>query len=229
MKRSIPALLATFSLSLIAFPSMAKIPNNQQAKLSYAIGVQTGKAFKNHNVNVDPQLFAQGMKDAMSNGPLQMSEKAMAHTLAAFRKQSMQKMQAQMKEAAKMNAEKGEAFLAANKEKSGVKVTHSGLQYKVLKAGHGQSPSLASTVTVNYEGMLINGKIFDSSYKRGKPVTFPVRGVIKGWQEALTMMKPGAVWMIYIPADLAYGQQGAPGAIGPNETLIFKVNLISVK
>jgi len=229
MKRSILAILATFSISLFTLPVLANAPHSKQDKLSYAIGVQTGKAFKKHGVKLNPTIFAQGLKDAMKNGPYQMSEKQMASTLAAFRKESMNKMQAQMKKAAKVNAKEGQAFLAANKAKPGIKVTTSGLQYKILKPGHGQSPTLSSTVTVNYEGSLINGKVFDSSYKRGKPVTFPVNGVIKGWQEALTMMKPGAVWMIYIPANLAYGAQGAPGAIGPNETLIFKVNLISVK
>jgi FKBP-type peptidyl-prolyl cis-trans isomerase len=123
----------------------------------------------------------------------------------------------------------GKAFLAANQHKPGVKTTASGLQYKILKEGSGTAPTLKDTVTVNYEGTFINGKVFDSSYKRDESVTFPVKGVIKGWQEALTMMKPGAIWMLYIPPDLAYGANNAPAAIGANQTLIFKVNLISVK
>ena len=105
----------------------------------------------------------------------------------------------------------------------------SGLQYQVITAGEGQSPTMADKVTVNYEGTLLDGTVFDSSYKRNKPITFPVGGVIKGWQEALTHMKPGATWVVYIPSDLAYGQAGAPGgAIGPNAVLRFKINLISV-
>ncbi len=153
----------------------------------------------------------------------------MRQTLQQFEKQSLQKMQHKMKQTAQQNAEKSRAFLTANKNKPGVKTLANGLQYKVLQAGQGQSPTLNDEVTVNYEGRLINGTVFDSSYKRGQPATFPLKSVIKGWQEALTRMKPGAIWEIYVPPQLAYGEQGAPGVIGPNEALIFKVNLISVK
>ena len=123
----------------------------------------------------------------------------------------------------------GEAFLMANKTKPGVVTLKDGLQYKIITPGNGASPTAADTVTVNYAGTLIDGTEFDSSYKRGEPATFPVSGVIPGWTEALQLMKPGATWMLYIPADLAYGDQGAPPSIGPNETLIFKVELLNVK
>lgn len=229
MNRLLTTILAAVSLSLIALPAFSKIKNNQKDKLSYAIGVQTGKAFKAHKVGLKPKAFAEGLEDAMNGKHYQMSEKQMAAVLTAFRKESIEKFRAQIKYEAAKNAKEGAAFLAANKQKSGVKTAPSGLQYKILKRGHGKAPTLNDEVTVNYRGSLINGKVFDSSYRRGKPVTFPVNKVIKGWQEALTMMKPGAVWMIYIPAKLAYGATGAGGAIGPNETLIFKVNLISVK
>ena len=229
MKHRISTILVAFSLSVVTLPVMAKIANNQTDKLSYAIGVQTGKAFKTHNIKINPQAFSAGLEDATAGKSYQVSQTEMSKVLMAFRKESMEKLQAQVQQMATDNAKKGAAFLAANKNQSGVTTTSSGLQYKILKKGTGQSPTLNDTVTVNYQGSLISGKVFDSSYKRGKPVTFPVNGVIKGWQEALTMMKPGAVWMLYIPAKLAYGSQGAPGAIGPNETLIFKVQLISVK
>ncbi|MCZ6925955.1 MAG: FKBP-type peptidyl-prolyl cis-trans isomerase [Rickettsia endosymbiont of Ixodes persulcatus] len=123
----------------------------------------------------------------------------------------------------------GDAFLAANKKKPGVVTTGDGLQYKVLNPGKGAHPTDTDTVVVNYEGKLVDGTEFDSSYKRGEPATFPVNGVIPGWTEALKLMRPGATWMLYIPASLAYGEQGAPPSIGPNETLVFKVNLIEIK
>lgn len=123
----------------------------------------------------------------------------------------------------------GEAFLLANKSKPGIVTLKDGLQYKVLKQGKGEAPKAEDTVTVNYAGTLIDGTEFDSSYKRGEPATFPVNGVIPGWTEALQLMKPGSTWMLYIPASLAYGEQGAPPSIGPNQTLIFKVELLDVK
>lgn len=127
------------------------------------------------------------------------------------------------------NLSPGEAFLNANKNKAGVKTLPDGLQYKVLKEGTGPTPTINDTVTVNYAGRLVDGTEFDSSYKRGEPTTFPVSGVIPGWTEALQLMKKGSVWELYIPSDLAYGERGAPPSIGPNETLIFKVELLDVK
>ncbi len=127
------------------------------------------------------------------------------------------------------SANTGEAFLEANKKKPGVVTLPDGLQYKVIKEGKGDKPTLNDVVTVHYAGTLVDGKEFDSSYKRGEPATFPVAGVIAGWTEALQLMPAGSTWELFIPAKLAYGDQGAPPAIGPNETLIFKVELLSVK
>ncbi len=127
------------------------------------------------------------------------------------------------------NLTAGDAFLAANKKKPGVVTLADGLQYKILKAGKGAKPTATDTVTVNYAGRLVNGTEFDSSYKRGEPTSFPVNGVIPGWTEALQLMTPGSTWELYIPASLAYGERGAPPSIGPNETLIFKVELIKVQ
>jgi len=229
MKRTITTILVTAAISFVALPAMANISNNQQDKLGYTMGVETGMAFKAHGVNINPSAYKQGFDDAMAGKPYQMTDQAMKTTLMAFRKEAVEKYKAQAQQASGQNSQQGAAFLSTNKSKPGVKTTASGLQYKIIKAGSGTPPALTDTVTVNYSGSLINGTVFDSSYKRGQPATFPVGGVIKGWQEALTMMKPGAVWMLYIPANLAYGAAGAPGAIGPNQTLIFKVNLISVK
>lgn len=130
--------------------------------------------------------------------------------------------------AANSTNDPGAAFLSANKNKAGVVTTASGLQYEVIETGKGKKPTITDSVTVDYEGKLINGKVFDSSYQRGQPATFPLNQVIAGWQEAIPMMNEGSTWMLYIPAKLAYGEEGAGGVIGPNEALIFKVHLISV-
>lgn len=214
---------------LVSVSAYAQSLQTDQDKISYSMGVMTGKALKDHQMTISPQVFSTGLNDGYTGGKTLLTDAEMHQVLAKFQQQSIVKMQEKMKQTADENTKKGQAFLTENKSKPGVKVTASGLQYKVITPGHGDHPAPTDTVTVNYEGKLINGQVFDSSYKRGQPVTFPVNGVIKGWQEALVMMQPGAVWELYIPADLAYGAQGAPGAIGPNETLIFKVNLISIQ
>ncbi len=228
MKRLLIPALGT-ALCLITTTQAATPLKSDHDKLSYSMGVMTGRAFKAHDIPVNPQAFLSGLTDGYQGNQTQLTEDQIRQTLENFQKQSMQKLQAKMKKMSEENAQKGQAFLDANKKKPGVVTTPSGLQYKVIEAGSGQSPTATDIVTVNYEGRLIDGKVFDSSYKRGKPATFPVNGVIKGWQEALTQMKPGATWELYVPANLAYGAQGAPGVIGPNEVLVFKVNLISVK
>lgn len=228
MKRLIVPFIGTALLCSGVAGAATELKTDQD-KLSYSMGVMTGKAFKAHDIEVNPQIFAVGLGDGYSGQKTQLSDTEIRQVLTNFQQQSMQKMQVKMKQLADDNQKKGTAFLAENKGKPGVKTTADGLQYKVIEEGSGDSPAATDTVTVNYEGRLLNGQVFDSSYQRGKPVTFAVNGVIKGWQEALVMMKPGAVWELYIPADLGYGAQGAPGVIGPNETLIFKVNLISVQ
>jgi len=229
MKRLILLIFTTIILALVVVQASAMKLTTKRDKLSYAMGVETGKAFKTHGVNINPAAFAAGIKDATKGRKLQLTQTKIRKVLTNFRKKSLAKLQAKMQKFATKNKQLGTVFLASNKKKPGVITTASGLQYKILKKGRGRSPTKNDTVTVNYEGKLITGKVFDSSYKRGKSVTFPVGGVITGWQEALTKMKPGATWMLYVPPNLAYGMRGAPGAIGPNETLIFKVNLVSVK
>ena len=158
-----------------------------------------------------------------------MSKEERDKTLQAFQKEMMEKQIAASKEAAEKNKAEGEKFLAENKTKDGVKTTASGLQYKVLKEGSGASPKETDTVVTNYRGTLIDGTEFDSSYKRNEPASFPVNRVIKGWTEALQLMKPGAKYQLFIPSSLAYGERGAGQLIGPNATLIFEVELLSIK
>jgi FKBP-type peptidyl-prolyl cis-trans isomerase FklB len=193
-------------------------------KASYSIGLNFGFNFQRQNVDLNTDAFAAGFKDAMSGRKPLMSEQEVRDTLIAFESDLQQKQTA----AGKKNAADGEKFLTDNKSKEGVKATASGLQYKVLKEGSGVQPKPSDTVTVNYRGTLVDGTEFDSSYKRGQPATFPVGGVIPGWTEALQLMKVGSKYQLFIPAKLAYGEQGRPG-IPPNSLLIFEVELMDVK
>lgn len=218
------SLLATTSLSFASVDL-----SSEQAKLSYAIGTDLGKNFKQQDIQVDPEAFMAGMKDALEGKQGQMTTEEMTQTLQAFQKKMLMKRMEQYQKQAQENKKQGEAFLAANKNKKGVVTTDSGLQYKVLEKGKGTSPTKSDTVVVEYTGRLINGKVFDSSERNGKPAKFNVSQVIKGWTEALQMMQPGAKWELYVPSDLAYGPRGVGGPIGPNETLIFEIKLLSVE
>jgi FKBP-type peptidyl-prolyl cis-trans isomerase FklB len=200
----------------------------QKDKLSYAIGMNTGTTLKKNAIDVDATIIMRGMKDALTGSTPLMTDEEVRAVLMAVQKDLQAKQQEQMKSLGEKNKKEGEAFLAKNKKKKGVKVLPSGLQYKVITEGKGQSPNATDTVTVNYKGTLIDGTEFDSSYKRGEPATFPVNGVIKGWTEALQLMKVGSKWQLVIPAGLAYGERGG-GPIGPNSVLIFEVELISIK
>ncbi len=209
-------------------------------KLSYSIGLNAGRNMKKslqmQSIDADLNLILKGIGDAFHDAKPLMSEQDVQATLTAFQKEMqakqqemMAKQQEKMKAEGEKNKKEGEKFLADNKKKKGVKTLPSGLQYKVITEGKGKTPSATDTVTVNYKGTLIDGTEFDSSYKRGQPATFPVNGVIKGWTEALQLMKEGSKWQLFIPSDLAYGERGTPGGqIGPNATLIFEVELISV-
>lgn len=205
------------------------VPTVDKGKASYSIGVDLGTNFKSQGIEVDTDMLAKGLKDALSGGQLMMTKQEMVDTLTALQKQLVAKQQATFEAASQKNEQTGKAFLEANKSKPGVVTTPSGLQYKVVKAGTGATPKDTDIVTVNYEGQFIDGKVFDSSYKRGKPVTFPVNEVISGWTEALKLMQPGATYEIYVPSQLAYGDRGLGNIIGPKQTLIFKVDLLSVK
>jgi len=177
---------------------------------------------------VDPTLVARGLRDALSGGKTAMTEDEMKTALQQLANEVRTAQESKNKEAGASNRKEGETFLAENKSKEGVKVLPDGLQYKVLTEGNGPKPTANDTVTVNYRGTLINGKEFDSSYKRGQPTSFPVGGVIKGWTEALQLMPVGSKWQLFIPADLAYGDRGAGSDIAPGDTLIFEVELLSI-
>jgi len=197
-------------------------------KVSYAIGLDMGNNLKKNELEIDPDVLARAIKDVMSGGKPLMTDQEAKETLMALQKDLQAKQLEKNKALGEKNKKDGDAFLAKNKKEEGVKTLPSGLQYKVITEGKGKSPKASDTVTVNYAGTLIDGTEFDSSYKRGQPATFPVGGVIKGWTEALQLMKEGSKWQLVIPADLAYGEQGRPG-IPPNSVLIFEVELISIK
>ena len=198
---------------------------SDKQRFSYLIGMQVGQQLKNDNIDLDEAAFLAAIKDAMSGAKPQLSEDQMKTTVEHMQQQR----QAQAQKLGEQNRVEGDKFLAANKTKPGVKVTSSGLQFKVIKAGTGAKPKLTDTVEVDYRGTLIDGREFDSSYARGKPAVFPVNGVIPGWQEALQDMQEGAKWQIYVPSELAYGDRGAGGLIGPNATLIFDVELHKIQ
>ncbi len=198
-------------------------------KGSYAIGLNIGSSVKQQPVDIDLPSLLRGIKDAASSAKPALTDAEIQAALKFMQAEAKQKQDADLEKQGAANMKEGEAFLAANKAKDGVVTLPSGLQYKILTAGTGAKPAATDTVVCNYSGTFINGTEFDSSYKRGKPAEFPVGGVIKGWTEALQMMPVGSKWQLVIPPDLAYGSRGAGGAIGPNETLVFEVELISIK
>jgi FKBP-type peptidyl-prolyl cis-trans isomerase FklB len=202
----------------------------QKEKESYALGMKVGSDLKRQGVNeaVDPAIAARGFKDAMAGTKPALTEDEERAALMQLQTEVRGKQQAKAHEEGAVARKEGDAFLAANKAKEGVVTLPSGLEYKILTEGTGAKPTANDTVTCNYRGTLLNGTEFDSSYKRGHPETFPVGGVIKGWTEALQLMPVGSKWQLFIPADMAYGDRGAGGDIGPGETLIFEVELLSI-
>ncbi|MGA3293156.1 MAG: FKBP-type peptidyl-prolyl cis-trans isomerase [Candidatus Acidiferrales bacterium] len=201
----------------------------QKEKASYAIGLNIGRNLSKQSVDVDPSLVAQGLKDALTNAkPLLTDDEAKA-ALTQLQSEMNAKQEAARQKAGEANMKAGAEFLASNKTKDGVVTLPSGLQYKILTPGTGPKPTASDSVVCNYRGTLIDGTEFDSSYKRGQPATFPVGRVIKGWTEALQLMPVGSKWQLFIPPDLAYGPSGAGGVIGPNATLVFEVELISIQ
>ncbi len=221
-------------LGIVLFASSVYAGDNielkdEKDKVSYSIGINIGNNLKRQSVEVNPDILLQGIKDVLSGGKTLMTEQEVKQTMMDFQKDMMAKHQARMKELGEKNEKEGEAFLAENKKKEGVITLPSGLQYKVIKEGEGKTPIATDMVTVHYRGTLIDGKEFDSSYTRGQPVTFPVKGVIPGFSEALQLMKVGSKWQLFIPSNLSYGERGAGEEIGPNATLIFDIELISIK
>jgi FKBP-type peptidyl-prolyl cis-trans isomerase len=201
----------------------------QKDKVSYAIGMNIGNNLHRQSLDVDPKLLQKGLEDAMSGGKTLLSEDEARATLTQLQSEMREKQQAKMQQAGEANKKEGDAFLAANKTKEGVVALPSGLQYKILTPGTGPKPAASDSVVCNYRGTLIDGKEFDSSYKRGQPATFPVAGVIKGWTEALQLMPVGSKWQLFVPSDLGYADRGSGPDIGPNATLIFEVELLSIQ
>ncbi len=208
-------------------PSSSALPTPKD-KLSYALGMSMGKNLHRDGIEIDTKVLLKGMNDAMSGGTMLMTDQEAQAAIMELQNGLRQKQEAKMQQEGEANQKEGDAFLAANKSKPGVVTLPSGLQYKILTAGAGPKPTAADSVVCNYRGTLINGTEFDSSYKRGQPATFPVSGVIKGWTEALQLMPVGSKWQLFVPPDLAYGARGAGSEIGPNSTLIFEVELMSI-
>ena len=207
-------------------PFTLKTPKD---KTSYAMGMNIGTGLRKQGIDIDAAIMARGLRDAFSNGKTLLSEEEVHNILTQLQNDIRKKQQELAQVAGDANKKQGVAFLEANKTKEGVVTLPSGLQYKVLQAGNGPKPAATDTVVCNYRGTLLDNTEFDSSYKRGQPATFPVSGVIKGWTEALQLMPVGSKWQLFIPADLAYGDRGAGGQIGPGSTLIFEVELLSIQ
>lgn len=200
----------------------------QKDRFSYALGMNIGTNMQRQSVPVDADILARGLKDSMAGGKTLLTEEEARAILNEVQTEMRKQQQVKAQQLGEANKKEGTEFLAANKAKEGVVTLPSGLQYKILTAGTGPKPAATDTVTVNYRGTLINGTEFDSSYKRGQPTSFPVNGVIKGWTEALQLMPVGSKWQLFIPSDLAYAERGGGASIGPNATLIFEIELLSI-
>jgi FKBP-type peptidyl-prolyl cis-trans isomerase len=197
-------------------------------RISYTIGVNIGQDFKSQNMDVDPDLLLMGLKDTLSGKELQLTEEEMVQEIQNFQQEMQVKMAAEMEAKAAENKAAGEAYLAENAKQEGVVVTESGLQYKIIEPGQGDSPGPADVATVHYRGTLIDGTQFDSSYDRNEPAVFGVGGVIAGFSEALQLMPVGSHYRFVVPGDLAYGPGGSGQTIGPNATLIFEIELLEI-
>jgi FKBP-type peptidyl-prolyl cis-trans isomerase FklB len=194
-------------------------------KMSYIIGYQVGQNIQQQDIDLDKDAFLLAIEDAINKAPSRLSPEEAQAVMSALQKQQQQ----EQAELAEKNKATGEDFLKANKKEEGVVELPDGLQYKVIEEGKGEKPTADDTVVVNYRGTLIDGREFDSSYKRGEPVTFKVSEVIEGWQKILQLMPVGSKWRAFIPSELAYGERGAGRIIGPNETLIFDIELLEIK
>ncbi len=235
MKLKLSAVLAVvFSVAFAAAQEeQTAVPEVQplktkKEKVSYAIGVDAAKNFHSRGLDLDPELLTKGFKDVYSGSELLLSDEEIRAVLVGLQKEVAQKRDEAIKALAEKNKKEGEAFLTENKVREGIVTLASGLQYKILKAGEGKKPTLEDTVEAHYRGTFLDGKEFDSSFRRGKPAAFAVKRVIAGWKEALPLMSEGSKWQLFIPSELAYGTRGN-GDVGPNSVLIFEVELLSVK
>jgi len=218
--------LATLAIAL-ATPaiSMAVELKSQKQKFSYSVGYRLALSLMNEGLDVEPAAFSAAMKDALSKAKPAMTTKEMQASMMAERDRQLKAL----KDKVAANKKAGDKYRADNAKKAGVKSLANGIQYRVINAGKGKQAAKDSEVTVHYKGKLVNGAEFDSSYKRKKPATFGLSGVIKGWQEIVPMMKVGDKWEVVVPPEFAYADKGAGTAIGPGETLIFEIELLKVK
>ena len=220
--------------AIVLLPSLAAAAQDapelktDKDKFSYALGMNFGENFRKQGLEIDSAVFAKAFAESFNGGKTAMTDQEMQTLLQAAGQEIRKKQAAKQAEKGEASQKEGEAFLAANKTKEGVVTLPSGLQYKILKAGTGEKATLDDTVVCNYKGTFINGTEFDASEKHGGPATFPVKGVIAGWTEALQLMPVGSKWQLFVPSNLAYGARG-PGDIGPNATLIFEVELLSIQ
>lgn len=226
----IPLIVAATAVACSATAQTTMELKDLKQKASYSIGADIASNMKKQEIDIDVKALAAGFADAFAGGKMLLTEAEMKDVITQFREGLMAKMEAKQKADGDKNVKAGEAFLAANAKKEGVKTTASGLQYKVLKSGNGtKSPKATDTVKVHYHGTLIDGTVFDSSVDRGEPISFPLNGVIPGWTEGVQLMKEGDKFQFTIPSKLAYGERGAGGKIGPNSTLIFDVELLAIE
>ena len=209
-------------------PAPADEKEAYRQQLSYCMGLDMGQSLASDKIDVNLQALVAGLQDALAGNQPKLSKEQISAVMSRFRQEMQQKAENRMSQIAADNLARGEAFLTENRSKEGVQETPSGLQYRVVEAGDGASPTVSDTVRCHYEGTLIDGTVFDSSYKRGEPAEFPVAAVIAGWTEALQMMKVGGKWEVFLPANIAYGERGAGGSIGPNETLLFTIELLDI-
>ncbi|MFL6196349.1 MAG: FKBP-type peptidyl-prolyl cis-trans isomerase [Thermoanaerobaculia bacterium] len=203
-------------------------PESVPDRASYVIGYNLGRSLKQNEVQANTDLLIKGLRDGFGGGQALLTEEEMQAAMQALQQQVASQQEAKQKVLGEKNKAEGEAFLAKNKSRPGVKTTASGLQYEVLTEGKGASPKATDTVTVNYRGTLMDGTEFDSSYGRGEPATFVLNQVIPGWTEGVQLMKVGSKYKFYIPAALGYGDRGAGNIIGPNAPLVFEVELVSI-
>jgi FKBP-type peptidyl-prolyl cis-trans isomerase FklB len=223
-----PSKLSALKVAKPAAPKAMSLTTDNQ-KASYTIGADLGRNLKQNNIPVEIDALIAGLRDASAGAKLALTDDEMKGCMEKLQKSVQEKQSSQNNVIAEKNKEDGEAFLKANASKPGVITTPSGLQYQIIKEGTGPKPLPTDTVTTHYHGTLIDGTVFDSSKERNQPATFPVNGVIQGWQEALPLMNTGSTYKLFIPSGLAYGNRGAGPKIGPNSTLIFDVELISIK
>jgi FKBP-type peptidyl-prolyl cis-trans isomerase FklB len=221
----IGALMATESLDA----QESKTISTKKQKISYGIGREMGRNIRQQGADVDLNALLKGMKDGVSNAKPAIAEEEIQTLLEAYGREMMEKQTSKAKEQGDKNKKTGEAFLAANMKKDGVTTLPNGIQYRIVKAGNGPKPTKEKTVVCHYRGTLTDGTEFDSSIKRNEPATFPVGNVIQGWQEILPMMPVGSKWEVVIPSNLGYGERGTGGTIGPNATLIFEIELLSIQ